>query len=132
MFIIQIVVASLSSITASLCRDREGYWTPNKFKLRTCAACYGYLFPITKGLLHQQHWLVDFNRTISPYDHFLKPDIDDSNSSALICSTLLPSECENWKSCCKTAVECCTQQITFDEINGAYHHELKGKFLSIS
>ena len=57
----------------NLCRDRSGVWPTSVFNLRSCAGCYGYLFPLSRDWMVYHDWLVPVNnsklQTVSPDIH---------------------------------------------------------------
>lgn len=92
-----------------LCRDRSGFWEPELFRLRTCADCYGYLYP-KKELKSYNHLLVSVNGSIYGHQTVLLPDVHNVTWKRSICRTLEGDECSGWTSCCLAAEDCCTKQ----------------------
>lgn len=90
-----------------LCRERTKNLSPLTFRWTSCATCYFYLFmdDHSKELLPDGEWLV------GPNDTRILADVHAAESTASVCSSLTPEECDRWKSCCVSAEECCRRQV---------------------
>ena len=91
---------------AAQCRDRNGFWEPEVFRLLTCASCYDYLFWDLGRLVALGGWLRPVNAT-SP---LLPADVNNATLRDVICQTLDDDGCFRWEQCCHAAEDCCTRQ----------------------
>ena len=96
-----------STIGDKYCRNRGQYESEEKFRLTSCSACYGFMFPVEKELKSADIWLISVNGSQFEPMTRLVPDIHNETEKNKVCKTLGKDECHDWQKCCLSAEECC-------------------------
>ena len=103
----------MATETASnLCRNRNGDFNREDFLLRSCADCYGHLFPLDRRLRPNGTDLVWRTGVADPI-HF-PADFQNESVLQIVCSKLKPDECLRWTACCVSSEICCERQLLAD------------------
>ena len=118
MQLLLLFVSGVAGVVLQTCNDRYGSVPEDTFNHRSGAMCYAYLFQSQKPLLpvgDQMDSLVpNPHLETHEYDEIssaLHPDIRNQTTTDMICTTLSEVECEQWKSCCHAALNCCRRQL---------------------
>ncbi|XP_064648245.1 calcitonin gene-related peptide type 1 receptor-like isoform X2 [Lineus longissimus] len=110
---------SAQRINSFSCSDRDGTFTEEIFKLRSCATCFTYLFrnrndvvrtgPFGHLLNRTKHKVTNDRVEYLGYElHY--PDITNSSTITALCDTLSTNDCQRWRQCCQAGQECCHHQ----------------------
>ena len=94
------------------CHSRLGYHEPETFDLNACAWCYEFLFSLDQKTLYVTFDDPYLRNREDPSADVIVPDITNKDNTSRICSTLTTDECQRWKSCCSSAHECCSRQLS--------------------
>ncbi|KAK3590585.1 hypothetical protein CHS0354_021859, partial [Potamilus streckersoni] len=98
------------------CRDTLGNFNESVFALWTCSLCYSYLFPnghYKPSMNLDKPSLIPFGNPVGNLSSYnaVYPDIKSETSLKIACVSLDGKDCQRWKSCCRSAVQCCERQL---------------------
>ncbi|XP_059159933.1 calcitonin gene-related peptide type 1 receptor-like [Physella acuta] len=107
------LVLGTADVTSSAdvsCRYRNGYLTPQRYNLISCAQCYIYIYSTLSASFN----LTSFELETGPKSAYLLGTtmVPELNNTAQVCGSLHePSTCEHWVTCCSKAIDCCQEQL---------------------